>query len=139
MWRGHAYAEFDDCCWARPENTRLDAERLGALVARIDADLVIGDTDVVGELEALLLEHPRHDGLCAHLMLALYRAGRQADALTMYRRHARRLVETAGLRPAPALQTLELCILRHDPKLADLCLPYRLVSEPRQASSSCKQ
>lgn len=92
MWRGHAYEEFDDCCWARPEIVRLDAERLSALIARIDTNLEIGDTDIVGELESLILQHPRHEALCARLMLTLYRTGGQADALTVYREHAHRLV-----------------------------------------------
>lgn len=117
LWRGHAYEEFDDCWWAQPDIVRLDAERLGAIVARIDVDLELGDTDVIGELEALVLEHPRHEGLCARLMVALYRIGRQADALAACRHHAHRLAESAGLQPTPTLRELELRILHHDPAL----------------------
>lgn len=75
---------------------------------------------IVGELGALVLEHPRHEGLCARLMLALYRSGRHADALAVYREHADGIVETLGLQPSPALRALELHILRHDPELARL-------------------
>lgn len=119
VWRGRPFEEFEDCSWARREIVRLDAEHLGALVSRLDADLEIGDTDVVGELQALVLEHPKHEGLCAQLMLALYRDGRQSEALTVYRLHANRLVETSGLRPSPPLQALQMRILQHDPSLAD--------------------
>lgn len=124
LWRGHAYEEFDGAPWARGEIARLDAERLGALVSRIDADLAIGERDVVGELESLVVEHPLHESFCARLMVALYRAGRQADALAQYRAHADHLVESSGLAPTPALRDLQLRILRHD---------ERLTIPPRQA------
>lgn len=118
LWRGRAYEEFEEAPWARREIVRLEAGRLGALATRIDADLDVGDADVVGELEALAIEHPLHEGFCARLMLALYRAGRQADALTVYRLHADRLVESSGLEPTPTLRNLQLRILHHDPSLA---------------------
>lgn len=114
LWRGTAYEEFTHVPAVRSETTRLDAERLGAVTARIDADLHIGDVDLVGELAALILEHPLHDGLCAHLMLALYRDGRQSEALNMFRQHARRLIEAGGLQPTPSLEELQLRILNHD-------------------------
>lgn len=104
VWRGRPFEEFEEFPWARREIVRLDADHLGALVARLDANLEIGDTDVIGELQTLVLDHPQHEGLCARLMLALYRDGRQSEALTVYRQHANRLSETAGLRPAPPLQ-----------------------------------
>ncbi len=104
----------------RSESTRLDAERLGALTARINADLHIGDVDLVGELAALILEHPLNDGLCAHLMLALYRDGRQSEALHTFRQHTRRLIETGGLQPTPSLEELQLRILNHDRSLTGI-------------------
>lgn len=110
---------IEERSWARREIVRLEAEHLGALVARLDADLAIGDTDVIGELQALVLEHPQHDGLCARLMLALYRDGRQSEALTVYRLHTDRLVETSGLCPEPPLQALQMRNLQHDPSLTD--------------------
>lgn len=119
LWRGRAYEQFEDAFWARRAIMRLDAERLAALTARIDADLAIADIDVIGELEALMIDEPQHDGVCARLMLALYRSGRHADALSAYRRHIRRLGERSGLAPSPALRQLERQILQHDAALAN--------------------
>jgi len=102
------------------EIARLDELRLAALERRIEADLERGrDAELIGELEALADKHPLRERLRGHLMLALYRAGRQADALEVYRAAREALVEELGIDPSPALQELERAILRalaKDPK-----------------------
>jgi DNA-binding SARP family transcriptional activator len=116
LWRGPALAEFVYEPFAQPAVLRLEELRLTALERRIDADLALGrHLDLVGELQALVLEHPLRERLRAQLMLALYRSGRQADALETYRDGRRILVEELGIDPSPALQELEGAILRHDP------------------------
>src|SRR5262249_59235071 len=98
-------------------------EELGveALEQRVDAELALGrHAGVIGELEARVREHPLRERLRASLMLALYRSGRQADALAVYQEGRRVLVDELGLEPARALQDLEQAILRHEP---DLDLP----------------
>jgi DNA-binding SARP family transcriptional activator len=117
LWRGPALAEFEDEPFARVERERLDDLRLTALEHRIEADLALGrDAELVGELEALITEQPHRERLRAQLMLALYRAGRQAQALTAYRR-ARAALDELGLEPNQALKQLEQQILRQDPSL----------------------
>jgi DNA-binding SARP family transcriptional activator len=119
LWRGQALADFADETFAQPEITRLEELRLAALEKRIDADLARGrHAELVGELDALTAEHPLRERLRQQLMLALYRSGRQAEALAAYQSARRTLVEQLGLQPSPALQELELAILRHDSSLA---------------------
>jgi tetratricopeptide (TPR) repeat protein len=97
----------------------LEEERLKATELRIEADLAVGrHTQLVSELERLLAEHPARETLYAHLMLALYRSGRQADALDVYRRARTRLGEELGLEPSPRLRGLQSSVLRQDPSLA---------------------
>ena len=123
LWRGPPLAEFEYEDFARPAIARLEELRLAAIEKRIDADLASGrHAEVIPELEALALDHPLREGPSRQLMLALYRAGRQADALALYRASRRRLVDELGLEPTPALQQLEASILRHDPAL-DLAQP----------------
>jgi YVTN family beta-propeller protein len=118
LWRGPALAEFADEPFARSEAARLEDLRLTALGQRIDADLALGDhLRVAGELQALLRAHPLHEAFAAQLMLALYRSGRQADALECYRDVRARLVDELGLEPGPALRERERAILSHDPSL----------------------
>ena len=102
----------------RREATRLEELRWGALEDRIDADLQRGrDVELVAELEQLVGEAPLRERLHGFLMLALYRAGRQAEALRAYQ-HAREVLgEELGLDPGPELQALESAILAHDPTL----------------------
>jgi DNA-binding SARP family transcriptional activator len=115
LWRGPALADVADERFARPEIARLGDLRLGCLSARIEADLACGrHAEVVGELDALVREHPLREGLRAQLMLALYRTGRQADALAAYRDARDALVEGLGIEPSPALRALESAILRHE-------------------------
>jgi DNA-binding SARP family transcriptional activator len=123
LWRGSPLAEFEYEPFAQPEIARLRAARLAALEQRIDADLAAGrHAELVGELEALVSEHPLRERLWAQLMLALYRSSRQAEALEAYRAARRNLSEELGLEPGTELRRLEQAILRHDPEL-DLAQP----------------
>jgi DNA-binding SARP family transcriptional activator/DNA-binding beta-propeller fold protein YncE len=118
LWRGPALAEFAFDAFAQSAIARLDELRLTALEERIESDLALGRHDeLVGELEALVADHPRRERLRGQLMLALYRCGRQAEALEEYRLARRALVEELGLEPGEALQRLERAILAHDPAL----------------------
>ena len=115
LWRGPALADVADEHFAQPEIARLEDLRLGCLCERIEADLACGrHAEVVGELEALVHAHPLRERLRGQLMLALYRAGRQADALAAYRDAHRALVEGLGIEPSPDLRALEAAILRQD-------------------------
>jgi DNA-binding SARP family transcriptional activator len=118
LWRGPAYAEVADEPYAEAEARRLDELHVVALEERIDADLALGAHDaVVAELEALIAEHPLRERLRGQVMLALYRAGRQADALQAYAAARRTLVDELGIEPGPALQRLHADILRQDRSL----------------------
>lgn len=117
-WRGDAYAEFADEDWAWPESQRLAEVRLVAHELVFDAELDAGRTaEVIPELEAMAAQHPLREAFVTQLMTALYRAGRQADALRAYRRHREVLVEELGLDPTPALQEFEQRVLANDPDL----------------------
>ena len=118
LWRGPALADFAYEPFAQGEITRLEELRLVALEQRVDADLALGrHAQVVGELEALVREHPLRERLRAQLMLALYRSGRQAAALDVYRDGRRRVVEELGLEPGAGLRELEEKILGQSPDL----------------------
>ena len=118
LWRGPALADFDDATFARSEAARFDELRLAATEDRIEADLGLGrHADLVAELEALVAQHPLRERLRGQLMLALYRSGRQADALRVYQETREVLVEELGLEPSPALQRLEKAVLTQDPAL----------------------
>ncbi len=123
LWRGAALADFAYESFAQAATARLEEIRLAALELRIDADLALGRHDeLVGELEALVAGHPLRERLRRCLMTALYRSGRQAEALDAYRDARRALVEGLGIEPGSALQELERAILRQDPSL-DLAPP----------------
>ena len=118
LWRGAPLAEFDSAPFARVEHMRLEELRLATVERRVEADLQLGrHAELVPELEALVRLHPMRERLRGHLMLALYRCGRQADALAVYRQGRRLLAEQLGLAPDEALQLLERAILNHDPSL----------------------
>jgi DNA-binding SARP family transcriptional activator len=118
LWRGRALADVADEPLLRAEAGRLEELRLLALERRVEADLAVGrHAELVGELEALVTQHPLRERLRAQLMLALYRSGRQANALEVYRRARQTLVGELGLEPSPMLQEVERAILRHDPAL----------------------
>jgi DNA-binding SARP family transcriptional activator len=115
LWRGPVLSEFTYEDFAQAAIARLEELRLSATEKRIEADLALGrQSDVVTELEALAAEHPLRETLTRQLMLALYRSGRQADALAVYRRSRDRLVDELGLEPTSELQALEKAILQHD-------------------------
>ena len=118
LWRGSALADVADKDFARSEAGRLDEARLGCFEDRIEADIVLGrHAEVVPELEGLVDQHPLRERPHRQLMLALYRSGRQADALAIYRRVRSVLVDSLGLDPAPELEELHRRILQHDRSL----------------------
>jgi predicted ATPase/DNA-binding SARP family transcriptional activator len=118
LWRGQPLAEFAYEPWAQSEIGRLEELRLDALQQRIETDLALGaGAELLRELELLVGQHPLRERLRAQLMLALYRSGRQADALAAYRDARRSLVETLGIEPTLALRQLERSILDQDPAL----------------------
>jgi predicted ATPase len=118
LWRGPPLADLAWEPFALAEIARLDELRLAALEDRIDADLALGrHGQLVAELEALVVEQPLRERLRGQLMLALYRAGRQADALAVYQRARRTLVDELGIEPGASLRKLERAILAHDPAL----------------------
>src|SRR5215475_2165452 len=113
LWRGPVLADLADYAFARLEDLRL-----AALEDRIDADLALGrHQGLTGELERLAGEHPLRERLHGQLMLALYRCGRQADALAAYRRARDLLAGELGIDPAEPLQRLHAAVLAHDPAL----------------------
>jgi DNA-binding SARP family transcriptional activator len=118
LWRGPPLVDFADERFARSDIERLEELRLAALTERIEADLALGrHVELIGELEALAGRYPFHERLCAQRMLALYRSGRQAEALEAYREMRHALVEQLGIEPGASLQALERSILTHDPSL----------------------
>jgi DNA-binding SARP family transcriptional activator len=118
LWRGPALADFAYDSFAQAAIARLEEIRVAAIELRIDADLVLGrHHELVGELEALVAEQPLREGLRRNLMTALYRSGRQAEALGAYQHARRALVDELGIDPSPTLQELEQAILRQDPSL----------------------
>ncbi|MFF5586065.1 AfsR/SARP family transcriptional regulator [Streptomyces hygroscopicus] len=117
-WRGPAYAEFADEDWARGERSRLAELRLHAVERQAEARLALGlAAEAVPDLEAHLAEHPWREGAWRVLALALYRTGRQGDALAVLRRARTLLVEELGLDPGPELRRLETDILGQAPHL----------------------
>jgi predicted ATPase/DNA-binding SARP family transcriptional activator len=118
-WRGPALADVPEDARRAADADRLEELRLTALELRYEAELACGRHDeVVAELEALTAQHPYRERFLRARVLALYRCGRQADALEVYRNVRRVLVDELGLEPSPALQELERAILRQDPGLA---------------------
>lgn len=118
LWRGEPLAEFSSQQWALTETTRLENLRLDVLERRIDADLAAGrDRELIDELEQLVAAHPLRERARGQLMLALYRSGRQADALAAYRAARETSVANLGLEPGTSLRDLERAILHQDPSL----------------------
>jgi DNA-binding SARP family transcriptional activator len=117
-WRGPAYAEFADQDWARAERSRLTELRLHAAERRAEARLALGAAaEAVPDLDAQVAEHPWREEGWRLLALALYRTGRQADALAVLRRARATLVDGLGLDPGPGLRRLEADVLAQDPRL----------------------
>ena len=118
LWRGHPYADVESHGLLDGEITRLNELRLAAIEGRIDADMRAGrHRDVVAELEALTVEHPFQENLRTMHMLALYRCGRQGEALRAFGRTRVALVEGLGIDPSPQLQEMERRILEQDRSL----------------------
>ena len=118
IWHGDVLADFSFEQFARAEVDRLEGERIAVTEDLFEARLALGQhEEVVGEIENAVREHPLRESLWAKLMLALYRGGRQAEALRTYQRAADTLVEELGIDPSPMLQELEDDILQQSPKL----------------------
>jgi YVTN family beta-propeller protein len=119
LWRGPALADVLYEPFASAPARQLEERRLNALESRVEAELDIGGgAALVPDLEQLVADHPLRERLVAALMLALYRAGRQADALAAFQAARCRMVNELGLEPGPGVRELEQRILRHDPALA---------------------
>jgi DNA-binding SARP family transcriptional activator len=132
-WRGAAFADVQFESFGRSESERLEELRVAALAERIDCELELGQHErVVAELEPLVTEHPLRERFRVQLMLALYRSGRQADALAAYQEARRRLVEELGIEPGRDLRALEQAILRQDESLAAPAAPPRAIARPRR-------
>ena len=118
LWRGRALGELAGEPWARAEAERLEEARLAAAEDRLEAELALGrHAAAIGDLERLTADEPYRERPRAQLMLALYRCGRQADALRLYRRTARLFRDELGIQPGPELRERERAILGHDPEL----------------------
>ena len=132
LWRGPALADLTFEPFAQAEIGRLEELRAFAMEELFDTELESGrHAQLVAELEGFVAEHPLRERPRRQLMLALYRSGRQADALEAYRRARETLVEELGIEPSPELQRLEQAILRHDPS-ADLERHAKAPVEPER-------
>ncbi len=134
LWRGEALADVADEPFAAAQIRRLDELRVRALELAIDADLAAGrHGEVLGELEALVEAHPLRERLHAQRMLALYRCGRQAEALAAYREARATLVEQIGVEPGTELRRLHKSMLTQDPALDPASPPPAQVTPPRRS------
>ncbi len=130
LWRGTPLADLTFETFAQADIARLEEQRLAALETRVAADLEAGrHADLVGELRQLVADNPTREQLAGQLMLALYRCGRQAEALQAFQDARRRLVEDIGVEPGPELRELQDAILRQDDSLA---LQPSVVELPRE-------
>jgi WD40 repeat protein/DNA-binding SARP family transcriptional activator/energy-coupling factor transporter ATP-binding protein EcfA2 len=130
LWRGEPLADLTFEAFAQADIARLEEQRLGALETRVTADLEAGrHAALVGELRQLVADHPTRERLAGQLMLALYRCGRQAEALEAFQNTRRRLVEDIGVEPGANLRELQEAILRQD---ASLDLQPSVVELPRE-------
>jgi SARP family transcriptional regulator, regulator of embCAB operon len=118
LWRGEAFEEFPQVDACAAEATRLAELRLGAVEERVEADLALGrHRELLAELEGLTRDHPLRERLWGQLLVALYRCGRQADALLAYQRARAPLVEELGIEPGVELRRLHTAVLAQDPGL----------------------
>src|SRR4051812_40490451 len=135
LWRGDPLADFAGEGWATVEAARLQQLRLAALTESAEAALAAGrHVEVVSDLEAVVADDPKQEALTGLLMTALYRGGRQADALEVYARARRCLDEELGLQPSAALRALHQRVLRQDPALA--AVPQQRASGQAVASQA---
>jgi DNA-binding SARP family transcriptional activator len=133
LWRGPALADVAYESFAQGEIARLEGARLAAVEDRIDAELALGwEQRLVPELEALVHDQPLRERLRGQLILALYRSGRQAEALELYAESRRRFVDEWGIEPGPELQELQRQILAQDPALGPMARQMPLVIVARQ-------
>jgi SARP family transcriptional regulator, regulator of embCAB operon len=124
LWRGPALVDVRVGPILDIEVMRLEESRLVTVERRIDADLRLGrHAEIIAELTELTARHPQHEGLHCQVMLALYRSGRQASALEVYRRLRMRLIEDLGVEPSPQLQRMHQAMLAVDPQLDVLAGP----------------
>ncbi len=131
LWRGEALSDFNTEPWATPEAIRLAELRLAALTERAQIALALDrHHEVVGDLEPMVAADPTHESLAALLMVALYRSGRQADALDVYARTRVTLDESLGLEPSASLRSLHERVLRQDPSLGSQADPSPPTSVP---------
>ncbi|MET9258103.1 AfsR/SARP family transcriptional regulator [Streptomyces sp. NPDC048182] len=118
LWRGPALVDVRVGPILQIEVMRLEESRLGTVERRIDADLRLArHSELIAELAELTARHPQHEGLHSQAMVALYRSGRQASALAVYRRLRIRLIEELGVEPSPQVQRLHQAMLSVDPQL----------------------
>jgi DNA-binding SARP family transcriptional activator len=126
LWREPALVDVRLGPVLEIEMLRLEESRLGTVERRIDADLRLGrHAELISELIELTARHPQHEGLHAQAMVALYRSGRQAAALDIYRRLRTRLIEDLGVEPSPQVQRLHQAMLAVDPQLDVVAGPRR--------------
>ena len=140
LWRGPPHQDFAYEAFAQPEIARLEELRLATLEDRFDAQLAAGgDSELVADLEQLVEANPLRERLRAQLMLALYRSGRQADALEAYQRGRRLLVDELGLEPGETLRRLETQILQQDPELDRPSVPPGAAVTPAGRSARSRR
>jgi DNA-binding SARP family transcriptional activator len=136
LWRGAPLADLSYERFAQDEIKRLDELHVGAMEDRIEAELALGHHDeLVPELEGLVTRHPLRERLRAQLMLALYRAGRQAEALEAYHAARRTLLAELGIEPGRALRELEHAILEQDPAIEIATRQRQQVQRPGRAAA----
>jgi predicted ATPase/DNA-binding SARP family transcriptional activator len=137
LWRGTALLGLPQSSWATAEAARLDSLRLDALEERFEAALALGEHgDVAAAIRAALEESPFRERLWGQLMLALYRSGRQADALDVFQEARRVLLEQLALEPGPELRRVQEAILAHDPAIAPVpAAPVRRGNLPASSTS----
>lgn len=139
LWRGDAYEGLSECLPLRDEIVRLGELRLTAIEGRVSAGLELGrHGELVPELRALTAEHPLRERFREQLMLALYRSGRQAEALEVYRDTRRVLSGELGIEPGTGLRRLEAAVLANDPSL-DLPVPVPSIAAPRRPERPAPQ
>ncbi|MFI6505763.1 BTAD domain-containing putative transcriptional regulator [Nonomuraea typhae] len=132
LWRGPAYADFADAEFIRPAAARLDEQRLTALEEHAEVRLALGEhTRLADELSELVDGHPLRERLRAVHLRALYRSGRQTEALAGYGALRERLADELGVDPGPELVSLHQAILRQDPALAPVPAPATSAARPR--------
>ncbi|MFD3695134.1 BTAD domain-containing putative transcriptional regulator [Streptomyces sp. NPDC058646] len=126
LWRGPALGGVSDSAWLRGVRARLEEGRLVAASEKINIQLALGlHVQVLSELQELTAVHPVHEDFSRQLMVALYRAGRQTEALMEYARIRRALRDGQGVEPSPPLRECLAAVLRHDIPSADSLLPVQ--------------